>query len=62
MKDFWIEYNWNLVESRPKKAGRYLVYRQKCDKWHQEVWNGSRWASNNNDITHYMNVEIPPKR
>ena len=61
MKDFWIKYDWNILESRPKEAGRYLVYREKCGKTHFEVWNGSGWASNNNDISHYMIVEIPQK-
>ena len=59
MKDLWIAYNWDIVESRPLKPGRYLVYRQKCDKWHQEVWNGTGWASNNSDITHYIDVKTP---
>jgi len=61
MKDFWIKYSWSIKESHPTHAGRYLVYREKCDKWHQEVWNGGGWASNNNDITHYLIVEIPQK-
>ena len=61
LKDFWINYDWKIIETRPTQAGRYLVYRQKCDKWHSEVWNGSGWASNNNDITHYMIVEIPQR-
>jgi hypothetical protein len=57
MKDLWIKYEFGKCQ--PPTAGRYLVYRQKCDKWHQEVWNGTGWASNNNDITHYINVITP---
>ena len=59
MKELWIEYKFVEVKTHPPKHGRYLVYRQKCDKWHQEVWNGTGWASNNNDITHYINVVTP---
>lgn len=55
----WIKYNWNVIKSRPSNSGRYLVYRQKCGKYHLEVWNGSGWASNNNDITHYLIVVTP---
>jgi hypothetical protein len=55
----WIPYNWTDLKSHPPQAGRYLIYRKKCDKWHQEVWNGSGWASNNNDITHWCDVIIP---
>lgn len=57
----WIKYDWDRIESRPTHAGRYLVYRQNCDKWHQEVWNGNGWASNNNDISHYIDVITPKK-
>lgn len=55
----WIKYDWSVIDSRPKNAGRYLVYREKCAKWHSEVWNGSGWSSNNNDITHYLIVVTP---
>ena len=57
MKNLWIKYEFG--KTHPPRAGRYLVYRQKCNKWHQEVWNDTGWASNNNDITHYIDVVTP---
>lgn len=57
----WIKYNSNDIESRPPEYGRYEVYRKSCKKQHYETWNGSGWASNNNDITHYRVIKPPRK-
>ena len=56
----WNEYSWGNIESRPPKAGRYLIYRKKCNKIHFEQWNGSGWASSNRDCTHWAEI-MPPK-
>ena len=44
----WVKYDWEDKDSRPPEAGRYLLYRQSCDKMHFEQWNGGGWASSNN--------------
>lgn len=58
-RDKWISYDWNNLESRPKEYGRYEVYRKGALKQHYETWNGSGWASNNGDITHYRTITPP---
>lgn len=55
----WVKYDFNDINTRPKKAGKYLIHRAKCGKTHFEQWNGSGWASSNNDCTHYCVVEKP---
>lgn len=55
----WVAYDWNIPSTRPPKAGRYLIYRSKCNKIHFEQWNGSGWASSNNDCTHYTLIKPP---
>lgn len=55
----WTRYNWSDLESRPKEHGRYEVYRAGAKKQHYETWNGSGWASDNNDITHYRKIISP---
>ncbi len=55
----WIKYNWNDVSSRPTVTGKYEVYRKGCDKQCYERWNGSGWAYNANDITHYRVIKPP---
>ena len=57
----WIEYNWEDASTRPPQAGRYLIYRQGCDKMHFEQWNGNGWASSNNDCTHWCLPQKPSK-
>ncbi len=56
----WPKYDFLDLESHPKVTGRYLVYR-KNNKMQFEVWNGTGWAYNNNDITHYALPNIPTK-
>jgi methionine synthase I (cobalamin-dependent) len=55
----WIKYSWENKESRPPRAGRYLIYRAKCDKMHFEQWNGTGWSSSNNDCTHWSKPKKP---
>jgi len=55
----WIKYSWENKESHPPRAGRYLIYRAKCDKMHFEQWNGSGWSSSNNDCTHWSKPQKP---
>lgn len=45
----WTLYDFEQKSTRPPKPGRYLVYRLKCRKMHFEHWNGSGWASSNNE-------------
>lgn len=54
----WIAYDFNKMETRPTKTGRYFVHR-KDGKVHWEVWNGSGWAYNNNVITHWQEITPP---
>ena len=55
----WVAYDWNNLSTRPLKAGRYLIYRSKCNKIHFEQWNGSGWSSSNNDCTHWTEIKPP---
>lgn len=54
----WIKYDWNKIETRPEKYGKYFVHR-KDGKVHWETWNGSGWAYNGNVITHYREIKPP---
>jgi hypothetical protein len=54
----WVSYDWNKLETRPTKYGKYFVHR-KDGKTHWETWNGSGWAYNGNVITFWMEV-LPP--
>ncbi len=55
----WIKFDKNDLNTYPKNAGRYLIYRKKCDKTHFEQWNGTGWSSSMNDCTHYKKVKRP---
>lgn len=54
----WKNFDLSDKTTHPEKPGRYLIYREKCDKMHFEQWNGIGWASSNNDCTEYC---IPNK-
>lgn len=54
----WIKYDFQDIESRPKKYGRYFVQR-KDGKVHWEVWNGTSWAYNENSISWWAKIESP---
>ncbi len=54
----WVDFDWNKLETRPKKYGKYLICR-KDGKVHWETWNGSGWAYNHNEIR-YWAVIVPP--
>lgn len=57
----WVDYDFNVMESRPPKYGRYFVMR-KDGKVHWEVWNGNGWAYNNESIVAWMKIlEYKPK-
>jgi len=45
----WTIYIWENKESHPPNPGRYLIYRDKCNKMHFEQWNGIGWSSSNNE-------------
>lgn len=52
--------NWiSVKDSLPDGYGKYLIYREKCNKIHFETWNNSGWAYNNNDITHWCIPKNP---
>lgn len=55
----WIEYSKEDLGTHPKVYGKYEVYRAKCKKQHYQTWNGTGWASDNNDITHYRKIITP---
>lgn len=55
----WVKYNFKDSNSHPPCPGRYLIYREKCDKMHFEQWNGNGWSSSNNDCTHWCEPERP---
>jgi hypothetical protein len=55
----WTKYNWEDKSSHPPKVGRYLVYRQGCDKVHFAKWNGSGWAYDNDTITDWSKITKP---
>jgi len=50
---------WHPVSERPTKYGKYEVYRAKCGKQNYETWNGTGWAYNPNDITHWRFIKPP---
>lgn len=50
----WKKY----PQERPIGYGKYWVYRLGCDKTRQETWNGTGWAYNNNDITHWAKLDM----
>lgn len=54
----WVAYDWNNIDSRPPKYGKYFVHR-KDGKVHWETWNGIGWAYNEKVITHWQEVKPP---
>lgn len=54
----WTEYTWEDKNSHPPTAGRYLIYRSRCDKMHFEQWNGSGWASTRNEPIKWSNPRL----
>ena len=54
----WVAFDWNKIETRPTKYGKYLICR-KDGKIHCETWNGSGWAYNHNEVR-YWAVIVPP--
>lgn len=58
--EFEAQNRWIPVSERPDKYGEYWVYRQKANKVHKETWNGTGWAYNGNQITHWMPLPEKP--
>lgn len=52
---------WISVKDRlPTKYGKYWVCRLKAKKQHPRVWNGSGWAYDAKEITHWAEYpELP---
>jgi hypothetical protein len=59
-KSEWLAYDWNNLDTHPTQVGRYLIYREKCDKVQFERWNGSGWAYSNGDCSHWMHIPARP--
>ena len=52
--------DWKSVkEELPNEYGRYETYRKVANKQTYEVWNGTGWAYNHNEITHWRKVKPP---
>ncbi len=56
----WIAFDYNKIETRPKKYDRYLICK-KDGKIHWEIWNGAGWAYNHNEITFWAIITHPKK-
>lgn len=54
----WIPFDFNIIQCRPNKTGRYLICR-KDGKIHWETWNGSGWAYNHNEIRFWALIVNP---
>jgi hypothetical protein len=57
----WRVYDKDVrsVENNPQQSGKFEVYREGCQKQQYAQWNGTGWAYDNNDITHWREI-IPP--
>ena len=52
--------DWKSVkEELPNEYGRYETYRKVANKQTYEDWNGTGWAYNHNEITHWRKVKPP---
>lgn len=57
LDDGWI----SVKIYKPTEYGKYLIHRAGCKKTHFETWNGTGWAYNHNDITHWQPIPKDPK-
>lgn len=57
----WIKYDFKDKQSHPPKSGRYLIYKQGCDKVCFDRWNGSGWSNNNHDCSHWRHIDKPER-
>jgi hypothetical protein len=55
---YWVAFDFNKIETRPTKYGKYLICR-KDGKIHWETWNGSGWAYNHNEIRYWAAILTP---
>jgi hypothetical protein len=52
--------DWVSVQERlPTQYGKYEVYSEKYDKQKYETWNGTGWAYNHKEITHWRFIKKP---
>ena len=58
----WVYYTCDIKESHPPEPGRYLVFRIIPQKMHFEQWNGSGWASSNNERLFWSEPDVPDSR
>jgi hypothetical protein len=56
----WIEFNKDYPKTHPTMGG-YIVCR-KDGKIHFEVWNGTGWAYNHNEIRYWAKIQSPLKQ
>ena len=54
----WVKYNWEHLETRPTKYGKYFIMR-KDGKIHWETWNGTGFAYNNSSIIYWREIKKP---
>jgi len=59
LENGYQKYTKDDKETHPTEYGKYQVYREGCDKVAFETWNNTGWAYNNNDITHWKEIEKP---
>lgn len=50
---------YSVKQFKPSVSKQYEVYRAGARKQHYEMWNGTGWAYNNNDITHFREIKAP---
>ena len=57
----WTQYNFKNKKSHPPAPGRYLIYKEKCDKVCFGRWNGSGWSENNHDCSDWRHIDRPQR-
>lgn len=61
----WVAFINNTPKTWPSKYGRHLVWTSD-EKAQWELWNGTTWAYNHNDIKYYCEIIlsdiIPPEK
>ncbi len=55
----WIRFDKDDPQTYPRIYDKYEVYREGAKKQHYQTWNGSWWAYDGNDITHYREIISP---
>ena len=57
----WTKYDFKDKASHPPKVGRYLIYKEGCNKTCFGRWNGSGWSRNNHDCTDWRHIDRPER-